>query len=133
MPSSARSRQRAPFLWRLAGEPMMARFKCYLDSLSPQKKKALSEFGKTFWIRAWWLIWMMRMWARGLYMKIDNLLKVYSISFVAVSARDLGNLHGKMMSYQEGKIDSPFCLRCEFQILVQCRSRFYVFYKDINY
>ena len=39
----------------------------------------------------------------------------------------------KMMSYQEGKIDSPFSLRCEIQILVQCRSRFYVFYKHINY
>ena len=26
----------------------------------------------------------------------------YSISFVAVSARDLGILHAKMMSYQEG-------------------------------
>ena len=36
-------------------------------------------------------------------MKIDNLLIFfYSISFVAVSARELGILHGKMMSYQEG-------------------------------
>ena len=46
---------------------------------------------------------MMRMWARGLYLKIDNLLIFfYLISFVAVSARGLGILHGKMMSYQEG-------------------------------
>ena len=66
-------------------------------------------------------------------MKIDNLLIFYSISFCAVSARDLRILHGKMMSYQEGKIDSPFSLRCEIQILVLCRSRFYVFYKNINY
>ena len=29
-------------------------------------------------------------------MKIDNLLIFYSISIVAVSARDLGILHGKM-------------------------------------
>ena len=45
---------------------------------------------------------MMRMRARGLYMNIDNLLIFYSISVVAVSARGLGILHGKMMSYQEG-------------------------------
>ena len=35
-------------------------------------------------------------------MKIDKLLIFYSISFVAISARALGILHGKMMSYQEG-------------------------------
>ena len=37
-------------------------------------------------------------------MVTDNLhlLIFYSISFVAVSARDLGILHGKMLSYQEG-------------------------------
>ena len=29
-------------------------------------------------------------------MKINNLLILYSISFVAVSTRDLGILHGKM-------------------------------------
>ena len=28
----------------------------------------------------------------------------------------------KCMSYQEGKIDSPFSLRCEIQILMQYRS-----------
>ena len=38
-------------------------------------------------------------------MKIDNLLIFfYLISSVAVSARDLGILHVKMMSYQEGYI-----------------------------
>ena len=57
----------------------------------------------------------------------------FSISFVAGSAREMGILHGKMMSYQEGKIDSPFNLRCEIQILVQYISRFYVYYKNINY
>ena len=35
-------------------------------------------------------------------MKIGNLLIFYSISFVAVSARDLGILHVKMMTYQKG-------------------------------
>ena len=35
-------------------------------------------------------------------MRIDNLLIFYSMSFVAVSTRELGILHGKMMSYQEG-------------------------------
>ena len=70
---------------------MMARFKCYLDSLFPHKKP-LSEFGKNFLDPR---IVMMCMLARGLYMKIDNLLIFYSISFVAVSARDLGILHGK--------------------------------------
>ena len=66
-------------------------------------------------------------------MKIDNLLIFFSISFVGVSACDLGILHGKMMSYQEGQIDSQLSLRCEIQILVQYRSRFYVFYKNVNY
>ena len=40
---------------------------------------------------------MMRMRARGLYMKIDNLLIFFSISVVAVSARGLGILHCKIM------------------------------------
>ena len=30
------------FEWRFAGGPIMARFKCYLDSLSPQQKKRQS-------------------------------------------------------------------------------------------
>ena len=41
-----------PFKWRFTGGPMMARFKCYWDSLSPHRKKTC----QTFWIRAWWLI-----------------------------------------------------------------------------
>ena len=28
-----------PFKWRFAGGPMMARFKCYLESLSPHQKQ----------------------------------------------------------------------------------------------
>ena len=51
---------------------------------------------------------MMRMRARGLYMKIDNLLIFLFNTVVAVSARGLGILHGKMMSVRK-----RFSLRCE--------------------
>ena len=37
-------------------------------------------------------------------MKIDNLLIFYSISCAAVSARDLGILHGKMLVIS-GRVD----------------------------
>ena len=48
----------------------------------------------------------------------------------------------KCMSYQGGEADLSFSLRnqgaygmsiCEVQILMQHRSRFYVFYMNINY
>ena len=48
-----------PFNGLFTGGPMMARFKCFLDSLSPhQKKKRCQSWtpsGKIFWIRAWLL------------------------------------------------------------------------------
>ena len=45
--------------------------------LIKKKKKSCQSWtpsGKTFWIRAWLLKKMKRMWTRGLYMKFDNLL-----------------------------------------------------------
>ena len=64
-------------------------------------------------------------------MKTDNLLIL-----VAVSARGPGILHDKMHVISEGEIDSPFSQRnqraycvsiCEVQILMQHRSRFFIF------
>ena len=62
-------------------------------------------------------------------MKIDNLL----IFFIQSHLLWPGN-----STWQNdvipGRVDRlAFSLRCEIQILVQCRSRFYVFYKNINY
>ena len=74
-----------PFNWRLAGGPMMARFKCYLDSLSPHKKKRCQSLAKLSGSAHGGLYR-----CRGLYMKFDNLLIFYSMSFVAVSTCDLG-------------------------------------------
>ena len=57
-------------------------------------------------------------------MKIGNLLIFFhSISFVAVSARDLGILHGKMHVIS-GRVDA------KLHFLVQYRSRFLCFIQD---
>ena len=64
-------------------------------------------------------------------MKIDNLLLFYSNSFVAVSARDLGILHGKMHIIP-GRVDR---LAAKFKSWCNIyRSRFFfVSYKNISH
>ena len=86
-----------PCKWRFAGGPMIARFNCYWDSLSPHKK-TLSEFWQNF------------LDPRMVVAYIDDAqegprivhedwqpIDFLTISVVAVSVRGLGILHCKMM------------------------------------
>ena len=64
---------------------------------------------------------------RGLQVKIDNLLIFYSNSFVAVSACDLGILHGKMHVIP-GRVDRLAKLKSWHNI-----DPVFCFYENISY
>ena len=94
-----------PLKWRFAGGPTIDRFKCYLNSLSPHKKQKQKKTPSDV-VRVWQSFLDPHMVAYIDDAHVGPMMTTYwffySISFVAVSARDLGILHGKMMSYQEG-------------------------------